>query len=353
MIKVLLVDDESWNRDIVRTFGSWEELGMEVAAEAEDGIEALRYMQELRPQIVITDMRMPGADGVTLMNQLHQHYPAVKIIVISGYDDFKYAQNALRYGAVDYLLKPIDPKELNAVLHKCRQELEAASREPDSLGLDMDVSFSLTACKQRLRVHFNELHVDGVAAALQEVRRELERNGVTQSGTLHQVARELLLLLRELMRSNALEEDGQIAQITPDVLASCANTADFLMKQYAYNLELLVKQRKFKNKLNLDEIRQYIEHHFAEAVTLEGLARAFFVSKEYLSKVFKQEYGRGVTDYILHLRMEQAKTWLADERIPIKTVAEMSGYEDVAYFYRVFKKYYGIAPGEMRKNTQV
>ncbi|WP_342438939.1 response regulator [Paenibacillus sp. FSL L8-0436] len=351
MLKVLLVDDESWNRDIVRTFGLWDELGMEIAGEAEDGSEALRLAGELSPQIVITDMRMPGADGVKLMNQLHESYPEIKVIVVSGYDDFKYAQNAIRYGAVDYLLKPIDPGELNDVLRKCRKELEESSRAREPFALDIEVSFSLSSYKQLMRVHFNELNPEGVNAVLEGIEKELVQGGSGRTGMLRQAASEMLLLLKELMRSNALEEDVLKAEIPREVLSSGSSTAAYLKQLYGTSLEQLIGQRKFKNKLNLDEVRQYINLHFAEAVTLEGLARAFFVSKEYLSKVFKLEYGCNVTDYILQLRMEKAKEWLAEESIPIKTVAELAGYEDVGYFYRVFKKHYGVAPGEMRKQA--
>lgn len=353
MIKVLLVDDESWNRDIVRTFGSWEELGMEIVGEAEDGTEALRLTEQLSPQIIITDMRMPGADGVMLMNKVHEQFPELKVVVVSGYDDFKYAQSAIRFGAVDYLLKPIDPKELNAVLLKCKEALETTSVQYGGMVLDIEVSASLSIYKQLLRTHYNELNVDGVIAALQGVREELEQYGISKPGMLWQVSQEMLLLLKELMKANGLEEDHLKAQINEKVLASSEHTAAFLIQQYCESLEQLIGLRKYKNKLNLGEVRQYIDHHFAEAVTLDALARAFFVSKEYLSKVFKLEYGRNVTDYILHLRMEKAKEWLKDEGIPIKTVAELIGYEDVGYFYRVFKKHYGIAPGEMRKQNQV
>ncbi|MEK4063393.1 MULTISPECIES: response regulator transcription factor [Paenibacillus] len=351
MLKVLLVDDESWNRDIVRTFGLWDELGMEIAGEAEDGSEALRLAGELSPQIVITDMRMPGADGVKLMNQLHECYPEIKVIVVSGYDDFKYAQNAIRYGAVDYLLKPIDPGELNDVLRKCRKELEENSHAREPYALDIEVSFSLSSYKQLMRVHFNELNPEGVNAVLEGIEKELVQGGSGRPGMLRQAASEMLLLLKELMRSNALEEDVLKAEIPREVLMSGSSTAAYLKQLYGTSLEQLIGQRKFKNKLNLDEVRQYINAHFAEAVTLEGLARAFFVSKEYLSKVFKLEYGCNVTDYILQLRMEKAKEWLAEESIPIKTVAALAGYEDVGYFYRVFKKHYGVAPGEMRKQA--
>ncbi|MGN7764422.1 response regulator transcription factor [Paenibacillus sp. 22594] len=349
MYKVLLVDDESWNRDIVRTFGSWVELDMEIAGEAEDGREALRLIGELAPHIVITDMRMPGADGVMLMNAVNERFPEVKMIVVSGYDDFKYAQNAIRYGAVDYLLKPIDPKELNAVLGKCRKELEAASQGQSAYALDIDVSIWLASCKQLMRVHFNELNAEGVSSVLEGMGKELELGGTHMPGTLRQAGSEMLLLLKELMRGNGLADDALKAEIPHAALTSAGSITAYLKEHYEASLEQLIGQRKFKNKLNLEEVRQYIDGHFAEAVTLEGLARAFFVSKEYLSKVFKLEYGCNVTDYILGLRMDKAREWLADENIPIKTVAELAGYEDVGYFYRVFKKHFGVAPGEMRK----
>jgi two-component system response regulator YesN len=353
MIKVLLVDDESWNRDLLRTFGDWEQYGMEVAGEAEDGLEALQLVEDLSPQVVITDMRMPGADGVQLLQILNDRYPDIKVIVVSGYDDFNYTKHAIRYKAMDYLLKPVDPKELNAALQKCKSEWEAAALERGTLPLDLDVSFSLSSFKQLLRSYFNELNIKGVRTVFDQMIEELERSRIVHPHLLEQVIQEMLLFLKELMMANSLETEGLKAPIGSAVLSSRDNAIAFLSQHYLEAQEQLIQQRKFKNKLNLSEIRHYIEHHYSEPITLEQLAKVFFVSKEYLSKVFKLEYGLNVTDYILHLRMDKAREWLKDENIPIKTVAEMAGYEDVSYFYRVFKKHFGIAPGEMRKNIQV
>lgn len=353
MIKVLIVDDESWTRDIIKAFGEWERLEMEVIGEASDGQEALRMTEELQPHIVITDMRMPGTDGVQLLQLLNNRHPDIKAIVVSGYDDFQYAKHALRYKAVDYLLKPVDPKELNTALQNCKSGLEADQAERSPLSLDFDISYSIASYKQLLKSHFNELNKEGVAATLAHMMEELERNGISKAAMLEQVVQELLLLLKELMVANSLESEGLYAPYGHEVLASCSETALFLTHHYLATLEQLIQQRKFKNKLNLDEVRLYMEKHYTEPVTLEQLARAFFVSKEYLSKMFKQEYGRNVTDYMLHLRMVKAKEWLLDESIPIKAIAEMAGYEDITYFYRVFKKHFGIAPGEMRKNAEV
>lgn len=353
MHKVLIVDDESWTRDIIKAFGEWERLGMEIVGEAEDGKEALRMTETLHPHIVITDMRMPGTDGAALLQMLNDQFPAIKTIVVSGYDDFQYAKHALRYKAIDYLLKPVDPKELNTALQNCKSGLEAELMERGPLSLDLDISYSLATYKKLLKSHFNELNTEGVSATLDQMMKELVRSGITKAVMLEQVVQELLLLLKELMNANSLDSDALHAPYGQEVVESSTNTAAFLTHHYLTTLEQLIHQRKFKNKLNLDEVRLYMEKHFTEPVTLEQLARAFFVSKEYLSKMFKQEYGRNVTDYMLHLRMVKAKEWLLDESIPIKAIAEMAGYEDITYFYRVFKKHFGIAPGEMRKGGEV
>ncbi|MNV47613.1 putative response regulatory protein [compost metagenome] len=321
---------------------------MKVAGEAEDGLEALQLVQTLSPQIVITDMRMPGSDGVQLLRNLNDQYPNIKVIVFSGYDDFTYAKHALRYRAVDYLLKPIDPLELNDALRKCKDELEAGTQTPPTF--DLEISRKLSAYKQLLRGYFNELNVEGIQEIFARITRELDESCITHPQQLGSLVQEILLTLKDLMMVNSLAAEAFVPVIKPADVISNENAMIFLAKAYTHALEQLIQIRKYKNKLNLDDVRVYVERHFAETITLEQLAKAFFVSKEYLSKVFKQEYGRSFTDYILHLRMDKAKEWLQDEQIPIRTIAEMTGYEDISYFYRVFKKHFGIAPGEMRKN---
>ncbi|MCC3379096.1 response regulator [Paenibacillus farraposensis] len=353
MIKVLIVDDEPWNRDIVKTFGAWDKFGMSVVGEAEDVDEAFRLTGELEPHIVITDMRMPGADGVELLQALNHHFPDVKIIVVSGYDDFAYAKHAIRYKAVDYLLKPINPTELNAVLLKCKNDLETKAAERQQTAAELDYAFlhKLTRYKQLLRLYFKELNPDGVNMTCKQVIQELESFGSPGPSMLGRLVQELLSLLKELAADNGLAshaaKDG--FSLPQDALSSAEHALEFVSACYSQDLDQLIRQRKYKNKLNLEEVRHYMDRHFAEPITLEQLAKSFFVSKEYMSKVFKQEYGQNVTDYIVQRRMEQAREWLADKQISIKAVAEMTGYEDVSYFYRVFKKHFGMAPGEMRK----
>jgi two-component system response regulator YesN len=349
MINVILADDEDWTRDIIKRFGAWDVYGMEVIGEAENGAEAIRLIETLSPQLVITDMRMPGVDGVELMAAVNERFPDIRMIVISGYDDFAYAKHALRYGALDYILKPVDAKELNEALAKCRTELESPAAEP--MIIDLESAIHVTTHKEMIRSQFRDMNAERLGNQFDRLGAELEEKRPSKQ-ELQRMAGEFLMFLKELMEENSLEVDALRLIIVPDSVSTGAQLTDFLKGLFEKALESLLQQRKFKSKLNLDEVRHYLDSRFREPISLEELAKRFFVSKEYLSKAFKTEYGRNVTDYLLHLRMDKAREWLMNEEIPIKSIAEMAGYEDVSYFYRLFKKHYGLAPGEMRESKR-
>jgi two-component system response regulator YesN len=117
MYKVLIVDDEKEIREGLAAW-TWEAVGLEVAGCFSHGLEALQFMEEHPVDVVITDIRMPFMDGIELMEVLNRKYPFTNVIILSGYNDFKYAQQAIRLGAKDYLLKPVLPSSL---FHTCEQ----------------------------------------------------------------------------------------------------------------------------------------------------------------------------------------------------------------------------------------
>ena len=123
MIKLLLIDDEIWTRSIIKAFGDWDKYGINIIEEASDGVEGLRLIRQGCPQIVITDMNMPGMNGVGLLKILKEDYPQIKIIVVSGYDGFEFTKQAIKSNAIDYILKPIDELELNVAIEKCVNEI--------------------------------------------------------------------------------------------------------------------------------------------------------------------------------------------------------------------------------------
>ncbi|WP_440118181.1 response regulator transcription factor [Paenibacillus sp. QZ-Y1] len=131
MHQVLLVDDEVYARKGLRKLIRWEACGFEVIGEANDGDEAYEQIERLHPDVVITDIRMPETDGLELIRRTIQEGEQNRIggktpyfIIVSGYNDFTYAQQAVRYGVQDYILKPIDEIELEATLCKLSAALK-------------------------------------------------------------------------------------------------------------------------------------------------------------------------------------------------------------------------------------
>ncbi|HOO28333.1 MAG TPA: response regulator [Lachnospiraceae bacterium] len=124
MLKVIIADDEKLICRLVQTLADWEALGMQVAGTAENGLEALELIRTLEPDILITDIRMPGCDGLELIEQAKKISPQLEVVIISGYAHFEYAQTAIRFGVGNYLLKPIKQTELMDTLKSIGEKIE-------------------------------------------------------------------------------------------------------------------------------------------------------------------------------------------------------------------------------------
>lgn len=131
MPTMVIVDDESIFRKGIAHLVKGFDLDWEVVGEARDGLEALEQVQRLRPDLVITDIRMPRMDGLELQSALAEKAPDTKCIVLSGYNDFKYVQTSIRTGVRDYLLKPVNKDELYQTLERMLDEWRQIRRETD------------------------------------------------------------------------------------------------------------------------------------------------------------------------------------------------------------------------------
>ena len=124
MLKAIIADDEKWICQMIAKIIDWDEIGIELVGQAEDGLEAFNLIKTFRPDIVITDIRMPGMDGIDLVKKTREMQLKCHFIVISGFRQFEYAHNAIKYGVDDYLLKPIKKAELTSILKKIRSEFD-------------------------------------------------------------------------------------------------------------------------------------------------------------------------------------------------------------------------------------
>lgn len=134
--KYIVVEDEHLIRkNLIKKIESLS-LPLELAGEASNGEDAISLVNELCPSIIITDIRMPRSDGLELIKYLHHNYPSIKAMVLSGYTDFKYAQTALKFGAKDFLLKPVKIDDLNSSLQNILVILDSENKADDYFSMD-------------------------------------------------------------------------------------------------------------------------------------------------------------------------------------------------------------------------
>lgn len=139
--KVLITDDEKPVRIAISKLGAWAKYHIDPPVYAENGKDALKAVFEIHPSIVFVDIEMPIMNGIEFLKQVYGTQEKCEFVVISGYDDFSYAQSAIRYGVTDYLLKPVIPEDLNGAIDKIMRRLypdEDFSKEPEDEALSAE-----------------------------------------------------------------------------------------------------------------------------------------------------------------------------------------------------------------------
>lgn len=167
MVKVVVADDEERVCRLIVALGNWEELGIQVVGTAANGIQALELIRKEKTDILITDIRMPGLSGLDLIEKVRQIRPEIKIMIISGYANFEYAQNALKQGVSDYLLKPINKDALNEALAKMAGEVRKVRQE----NVDIQNERKEELIKLRTRI-FQDISYDRTLQLTEDLMRE-------------------------------------------------------------------------------------------------------------------------------------------------------------------------------------
>ncbi len=124
MYKLLIVEDEKWEREGLRAFLNWKDMGVELVGCACNGVEGIKMAQEYQPDIILTDVIMPKIDGIEMSRNIRAFLPDAVILVISGYDEFEYAKQSFDFNAFAYLLKPIQKKEFEDIIKKAVETLD-------------------------------------------------------------------------------------------------------------------------------------------------------------------------------------------------------------------------------------
>jgi two-component system, response regulator YesN len=191
LFSVLIVDDEEDIREGLKTIIDWEKEGFKIAGLAENGVQALEFYKNNKPELIITDIKMPGMDGLEFVRQLRAFDSEVKILIISGYNDFSYAKKAMKYGVNSYLLKPVDIEELGRELGCIREEIY------EKLFIERERIFNL----QKLKNYFMTRMVRGELS-----EKNIENDAVQYNITTQGV--NFCVLVMELGESKSSEHDA-------------------------------------------------------------------------------------------------------------------------------------------------
>lgn len=394
--KVLIADDEPVIREGIRDSVNWSSLQMEVKAEAEDGEEALELALEHSIDILLADLNMPIMDGIALIKQIREKLPQCKIVIITGHDEFTYAQEAVRLNVTDYILKPADPNQLKQVLESVRLELETSVKQDQFIEMASNqISKNLSMLREQFcrdwiegrleiadiqkQLQFLELPLRSpeLFAVLQcpeyfankPLMKEKEKQMFMFS--IENIVSELLdpynkvifrdetgLIIIILWKYVPDEMFKRIEKVIQEYLKMTINMYVELVEGELEEVSVVYRQCKdlMKNELTISPIvrraRQYIETHFADpTITLELVAKTLQVSPVYLSRMIKQELGMSFVSLVTNMKMKKAIQLLNSTDLPIVEIAEQVGYDTQHYFSTAFKKVMGVSPIKYRKNS--
>ncbi|MBW4840436.1 MAG: response regulator [Paenibacillaceae bacterium] len=149
-LKVLIVDDEHLIRNLIRMRIDWAQEGFEIVGEASNAHEAMELVEQQKPDVILTDIYMPNIDGIEFSRSVMEKHPQIKIVVISGHDEFEYAQQSIKIGVFDFLLKPIRAADLLLVTNKLKQKIEEdRSREGELARLREELTRNLPYLREK------------------------------------------------------------------------------------------------------------------------------------------------------------------------------------------------------------
>lgn len=478
MFRAILADDEPRILQALERRLDWQAIGIELAGTATDGNTALALIQESLPDLLITDIRMPGLNGIELARRARENHSDLEIILISGFSEFEYAQEGIEIGVLGYLLKPIQQDELRHLLVRAVDTLQKKRNEIDPEWFRFRSFITRAQTSGRLHEHLVEEGIlntgESLFCVLTKMSQRLDRVPGISSAYFHRIGPSLSaflisgnkhecsdsrLVVKNVHRKHRLPagigttitESWEIERTIAEAeaafvrasFAAAAESVEFhrgdpdirpfvqdaiksmergqydtvrtlirTIKErsvkpgantdtlyYLYNA-LVVRARDYysmtpatgllprplggvvdlvfryttlealfddletmlnylykndpgtgeKRRQTIIQVREYIEHHFAEDLSLDLLSERFDIEKNQLSQRFKNAHGRGISEFIRDTRIGHAKFLLTTTRMPIATVGELCGYTDYYYFARVFKKETGYTCSGFRSS---
>ena len=371
MIKIFLVEDEYVVREGIKKNVDWTAHGYDFVGEAGDGELALPMIRDLRPDILITDIRMPFMDGLELSRRVKTELPDTRIIILSGYAEFEYAKEGLKIGVSEYLTKPINSEELLHCIDVVAADIIAKRKER---GVKETFDMVRGDLMDRIKEMYSDIGLkddDFNAANIDpEVVNIKRAEAFLKTGHISDVENFADRYLEELKDSvdsfifrqyivlglyfcavsfiEGLGADRSEIE-APDLKKGTVSDRDKTRKYIigVFSEAINTRDRLTKGKYGsvLDDAVAYIGENYSDTeLSLNTVARAVNVTPNYLSNLFSQQMGVNFVKYITDLRIEKAKELLLCTSMKNSEISEKVGYADPHYFSSLFKRTTGKTP---------
>ncbi|NLJ30882.1 MAG: response regulator [Clostridiales bacterium] len=361
MLKLIIVDDESIIRDGLVNYIDWKKLNLQIAGSAPNGEAALELFTRAPADIVLTDVKMPHMDGLQLIENIKAIAPSTVIILLSVYSDFKYAQKALKLGAFDYILKPVDVKVLestftNAVNYKLKEMKNESNRIPFIEGSDFD-HFNSKNYPIKLQEDLIKALKAGNESGVMAVLNRMWKLFDQKQYPLNLIKRISFTILDstihfiiEINENPSVLFEGQDPWVEISQMNSGAEVYGWMREVFCRICDFVRSGKKHKNNTLVKETIKIVENDYIDSsFCLNAVSDKLYVTSNYLSSVFKCGTGLGFQEYLTNYRIEKSKQLLRNMKYKIYDVSYAVGYADPHYFSRIFKESTGMTPKEYRE----
>ncbi len=408
--KIMLADDEPIMRKALQSLVDWERIDCEIVYVAENGQEVLNALMEIQPDILITDIKMPGVDGIEISKYIWEKRLQTKVILLTAYADFSYAQSAIRYDVVEYVTKTGAFDELLRAIERCKmmlaekkmfvsEEKEARMEQFFRGVCDGNIYSELETRYEQLGLPNTSYAVLFFKFLMDETTERIRRVRLYDSlkNFFHLAFSDQILygmFYKKDMYGLLLKCSTETESMKRGVKETCSKVMDMMdnfMELYVYvgiskvhgrieelpdaydeaqaalNHSWFEKSEKlvfysddmrnetvpvgtFDSKQSLvKESLEYIDKHYQEQMSVSDISRALGTSTSYLSRIFKESTGETIIRTINNKRIEKAKTYLEETDYKVYEIADILGFENVTYFSRFFKKHTGMSPKEYKE----
>jgi two-component system response regulator YesN len=362
-MKILLVDDEYYFRKAFQNLLMQTDPSLEVVAEACNGKDALQYMQDV--DLVFLDINIPVLNGIEVLSRSRERDDHCAIIMVTVYAEFDYVKKAIRLGALDYILKPIDKEELIRVIKKAKAVIDSKkSDQHNSIEIsDCKGLFFAPASSQSREDSLRSLSMlrldflmDMRSGSLEKCQALIEcciPSGVYSPDDIYIIMIEIISMVIEFCNENSIAFHNEgITMAALQVLVSSAEIGEiyaWLTALVSDCIEKYLEKKKISPNRNqlIEDIMQYIaEHYSSPTLSVSTIAHAFSFNYHYLSKLFSQQTCINIKKYITKIRIHKAKEIIDTGSCSLQEVCFLVGYEDPSYFSKCFKAFYGVTPSQ-------